>query len=83
MIILKSQRDLELMRPAGTVAGTVLDEITAFIKPGLTTRQVDEFAAARIKAHGAKKRVFGLSQISVPHVHLGERRGCSRIGWQP
>jgi len=59
MIILKSQRDLELMRPAGTVAGTVLDEITAFIKPGLTTRQVDEFAAARIKAHGAKSAFLG------------------------
>jgi methionyl aminopeptidase len=59
MIILKSQRDLELMRPACTVAGTVLDEITAFIKPGLTTRQVDEFAAARIKAHGVKSAFLG------------------------
>ena len=40
MIILKSERDLELMRPACAVAGKVLDEISAFIKPGLTTRQV-------------------------------------------
>ena len=59
MIILKSERDLELMRPACTVAGRVLDEIAAFIKPGLTTRQVDEFAAARIKAHGAKSAFLG------------------------
>jgi methionyl aminopeptidase len=59
MIILKSQRDLELMRPACAVAGRVLDEITAFIKPGLTTRQVDEFAAARIKSHGAKSAFLG------------------------
>ena len=59
MIILKSERDLELMRPACAVTGQVLNEIAAFIKPGLTTRQVDEFAAARIKAHGAKSAFLG------------------------
>ena len=59
MIILKSERDLELMRPACALAGRVLDEIAAFVKPGLTTRQVDEFAAARIKAHGAKSAFLG------------------------
>ena len=47
------------MRPACMLAGRVLDEITAFIKPGMTTRQVDEFAAARIKAHGAKSAFLG------------------------
>ena len=35
MMILKSERDLELMRPACAVAGTVLEEIAAFIKPGV------------------------------------------------
>jgi len=59
MIILKTERDLELMRPACAVAGQVLTEVTGFIKPGLTTRQVDEFAAARIKAHGAKSAFLG------------------------
>ena len=59
MIILKSERDLELMRPAGMVAATVLDEVAAYIKPGLTTRQVDEFAAARIKQHGGKSAFLG------------------------
>jgi methionyl aminopeptidase len=47
------------MRPACVVAGKVLEEIAAFIKPGITTRQVDEFAAARIKAHGAKSAFLG------------------------
>jgi methionyl aminopeptidase len=59
MIILKSERDLESMRPACMVAAKVLDEITAFIKPGLTTREVDEFAAKRIKQHGAKSAFLG------------------------
>jgi len=47
------------MRPACVVAGKVLEEIAAFIKPGLTTKQVDEFAAAQIKAHGAKSAFLG------------------------
>jgi methionyl aminopeptidase len=58
-IVIKTERDLELMRPACTVAGTVLDEVAAFIKPGVTTKQVDEFAAQRIKAHGAKSAFLG------------------------
>ncbi len=59
MIIIKSERDLELMRPAGAVAGVVLSEVAAFIRPGITTKDVDEFAASRIKHHGAKSAFLG------------------------
>ena len=58
-IKLKSADDLKLMRPACAVAGGVLDEIAAFIQPGVTTRQVDEFAARCIQAHGAKSAFLG------------------------
>lgn len=59
MIVLKSERDLEAMRPACAVASTVLNEIAAFIQPGMTTREVDEYAASRIKHHGAKSAFLG------------------------
>ena len=59
MIILKSERDLEAMRPACAIAGAVLNDVAAFIKPGLTTKQVDEFAAQRIKNYGAKSAFLG------------------------
>jgi methionyl aminopeptidase len=59
MIILKSERDLELMRPACAVAGAVLNDVAAFIKPGVTTKQVDEFAASRIRHYGAKSAFLG------------------------
>ena len=49
----KSARDLALMRPACVIAQTVLDEVCDFIRPGLTTRAVDQYAAARIQHHGA------------------------------
>ena len=47
------------MRPACAIAGSVLNDMAAFIKPGLTTKQVDEFAAQRIKSYGAKSAFLG------------------------
>ncbi len=47
------------MRPACLIAARVLDEIMSFIRPGVTTRQVDEFAAGQIKAHGGKSAFLG------------------------
>lgn len=58
-IKIKSEDDLKLMRPACWVTAKVLDEMAAFIKPGLTTRQVDEFAAERIKSYGGKSAFLG------------------------
>ena len=59
MIILKSERDLELMRPACGVAAAVLHEVAEFIQPGVTTKAVDEFGLARMKHYGAKSAFFG------------------------
>ena len=58
-IILKSGADLEAMRAACAVAGRVLDDIIGFVKPGVTTRQVDGFAAERIKFYGGKSAFLG------------------------
>ena len=67
MIILKSERDMEAMRPACAVASAVLDEVSAFIQPGVTTRQVDDFAAARMKHYGARSAFLGYVHPGGPH----------------
>ncbi|HYG35364.1 MAG TPA: type I methionyl aminopeptidase [Clostridia bacterium] len=59
MIVIKSERDLEAMRPACAIAGAVLNEVAEFIRPGLTTREIDDFAAGRIKHYGAKSAFLG------------------------
>ena len=59
MIILKSERDLEAMRPACMVASTVLEEVASFIQPGVTTKQVDDFAASRMMHYGARSAFLG------------------------
>ena len=59
MIVLKSEQDLLLMRPACELAQMVLDEVCDFVQPGLTTRKLDEFAAERIRGYGAKSAFLG------------------------
>ena len=58
-IKLKTEADLKLMRPAGIIAGKVLEEIASFIAPGVTTRQIDSYAAERIWSNGAKSAFIG------------------------
>jgi methionyl aminopeptidase len=58
-IILKNEHDLARMRPACVVASNVLEEVAAFIRPGLTTKEVDDFAAERIRSYGAKSAFLG------------------------
>jgi methionyl aminopeptidase len=59
MIIYKSERDLALMRPACVLAAEVLEEIAAFVSPGVTTREVDEYSAEAIRRRGAKSAFLG------------------------
>src|ERR1043166_5726079 len=47
------------MRPACAVASMVLQEVANFIEPGVTTKQVDDFAAARMKEYGARSAFLG------------------------
>jgi methionyl aminopeptidase len=59
MIIIKNEREIEAIRQAGLVAGTVLDEVAGWIEPGMTTRDVDQYAAGRIKSHNARSAFLG------------------------
>jgi methionyl aminopeptidase len=58
-IKIKSGDELKLMRSSCAVAAEILEEIGVFIKPGVTTKQVDDFAAEQIKARGAKSAFLG------------------------
>ena len=52
MIIIKSQQEIELMRESGKVTGKILRELEDFIKPGISTMDVDKFVEDTIRAHG-------------------------------
>ena len=84
MIILKNERDIEAMRTAGAVASVVLQEVSSWIVPGVTTREIDVYAAGRIKSYGARSAFLGYRKYpchvclsvndQVVHGLAGERR---------
>lgn len=49
MIVLKSRAELILMRDAGRIVAEILQLLRERIKPGVTTRELDEFAEAECK----------------------------------
>ena len=58
-MIARKSKDIEGLRRAGRVAATVLDEVAAFIRPGLTTAEIDRYGAERIAHHGARSAFLG------------------------
>lgn len=52
-IVIKSPREIELLRAAGRVVCRVLDEIERMVRPGVTTAALDARAAEVIAAAGA------------------------------
>ncbi|MBB5351146.1 methionyl aminopeptidase [Haloferula luteola] len=58
-IRIKSAADIEGMRVAGALASQILCEMAAAVVPGVTTRELDELAAARMKESGSKSAFLG------------------------
>jgi methionyl aminopeptidase len=59
MIYLKSERELNLMRKAGSIVAQILDEMAKMAAPGISTGELDRFAESRIKELGAKPAFKG------------------------
>ncbi|MBL67475.1 MAG: type I methionyl aminopeptidase [Verrucomicrobiales bacterium] len=59
MIPIKSPAEQEAMRAAGRMAGEVLQEACNFVRPGVSTKEIDEFAGECIKARGVTSAFLG------------------------
>jgi len=84
MSLIKSAKEIDLMRVAGRIAQQVLDEVGNAIQPGMTTKQIDELAAEIIRSKGAKSAFLGYKKYpchicisvndEVVHGMAGKRR---------
>jgi methionyl aminopeptidase len=52
-IIIKSAREIEIMRQAGRIVATVLAELKSQVKPGMKTRELDKIAERETEKLGA------------------------------
>ena len=53
MISIKSPREIELLRVAGEITGSTHNYLKPFIKPGITTKELDKLAEDYIRSRGA------------------------------
>ena len=60
MIVTKNQREIELMREAGRVVALVHEKLKDYIKPGLTTKEIDTFCEKVIRDAGATPSFLNL-----------------------
>jgi methionyl aminopeptidase len=58
-IILKSPAELRVMREAGLVVARTVRELVAALKPGITTKELDDIALASFKRQQATSTAYG------------------------
>ncbi|HKS31094.1 MAG TPA: M24 family metallopeptidase, partial [Chthoniobacterales bacterium] len=59
MIPIKNAKEAEKMRQACRVASDILDRVVAMIRPGITTKEVDDAAAEMMQEAGVKSAFLG------------------------
>ena len=50
-INIKSEKEIEIMREAGHILAKILDELTKYVSPGLSTLDIDRRCAQLIKSY--------------------------------
>ena len=71
MIVIKSKEEIELLRVPCRVTGELLNKLAGFIKPGISTWEIDNFCAEFIKQHGMTPTFKGYGGFA-------QRRDCAR-----
>src|SRR5437667_306758 len=59
MIPIKNAREIEKMRQACRTASDILDQVSDLIRPGITTKEVDQAAADFMSDAGVKSAFLG------------------------
>ena len=59
MISIKNEEEIELMRKSGEIIYGVLSSLKDYIKPGMSTKQIDEYAYKYITSRGATPSFLG------------------------
>ena len=58
-VSIKSKREIEIMREAGRILGTVMRDLSKEIKPGMTTHRVDQIGEEMIRSYGCIPSCLG------------------------
>ena len=58
-IILKTPKEIDILREANQIIAGILDKLAQTVEPGITTGELDKIASSLIKASGGKPAFKG------------------------
>ena len=82
MIPIKNAKEAEKMRLACRVASDVLERVIELIRPGVTTKEVDEAAADMMAEAGVKSAFLGYDE-RVAVIYDRIKPGYARLRGEP
>jgi methionyl aminopeptidase len=59
VITIKTKEEIEIMREGGKILAAILDEVVKAVRPGVTTKELNELAEELIFSYGAKPAFLG------------------------
>ncbi|MGQ9471110.1 MAG: type I methionyl aminopeptidase [Candidatus Aminicenantales bacterium] len=59
MIVYRTAEEIELIRRSSQIVAVILKELKAMVKPGTTTKELDEYAEVRVRELGGKPAFKG------------------------
>jgi hypothetical protein len=81
-IILKSPAELRIMREAGLVVARTVRELVAALKPGITTKDLDDIALASFKRQQATSTAYGYPPGGHCDIGHGSSYGSPSGAWR-
>ena len=57
MVVLKTPEEIEIMRESNAIVAEILEELRSLVRPGISTRELDQHAEKAAKARGGRARV--------------------------
>lgn len=69
MITIKSKREIEIMRKAGELVGKTHEYMKQYLKPGITTKELDVLCEKFIRSNGDKPSCKGYFRFSRCNLH--------------
>ncbi len=83
MIYYKTKEEIELIRKSCLLVSATLAEVAKFLKPGITTLQVDSMAEEFIRDHGATLPSKITAAFHLPAAFPSMMRWCMDFPTKP
>ncbi len=67
MALIKTEKEIELLHTGGKILARILRELSAYVKPGVTTEDINDYAIKLTEEYGVEPVLLGYHPEFAPH----------------